>query len=168
MSYDRDDDLRDHFRRNDELTRRHLENKKRSHDLNVAIRKRQWDRADYILGIPPTSQESQHGPTTDFVPRLHAPIDDLDLETVKMITSIQVDPTVSSEDKEALTLMCEMTGIAKHIERLKGESPPNSAKIRYLQQKEKQLQQTYDEVNRAILQGMKEVIRKVKRQRKEK
>lgn len=143
MSYDRDDDLRDHFRRKDELTRRHLENQKRSHDLIDAISKRQWDRADYIAGVPPTSQEGQQSPTTDFVPRLHVSIEDIDPTIVNLILqsiiSVQVDPSVPPEDKEALTFKYQAAGIAKHIERLERESPRNSAKIRDLQEKEKRL-----------------------------
>jgi hypothetical protein len=126
------------------------------------------DGANFTQGQFTISGASEGSTTTGFSPRLHVPIEDIGSEIVKMITSIQVDPTVSPEDKEALTLLWETAGIAKLIERLKGESPRNSAKIRDLQQKEKRLQQTYDEVNRTILQGMREVVRKGKRQRKEK
>lgn len=90
--------------------------------------------------IPSTTSVPVQGSTASgFSPRLHVPIEDIDPAIVNLIISVQVDPSVPPEYKEALTLKYEAAGIAKHIERLETESPRNSAKIRDLQQKEIQL-----------------------------
>jgi len=155
--------LDDHFRRKDELTRRHREDQKRSRALFDAVRKGQMDRAYHVAGVPPTSTVSGRSRVGRVSPRLNVPIEDLDGEIVKAIRAVQVDPGMSSEDKAVMTLMYEAAGIDRHIQRLGTELTRINAKVRDLKQKRTLLMQKSQEITRAKHQRISNLMSKRKR-----